>query len=94
MLYIFVSSFQELEQRHFNGPGFRYKVFWRKMSSQHSRWQEDSVSNPPLIINQAGTFNAFEIKVQSANDLGEGPSPVPAIGYSGEDRKFLPKPSH
>lgn len=35
------------------------------------------------------TFVPYEIKVQALNDLGFAPEPSTAIGYSGEDCKFL-----
>lgn len=35
------------------------------------------------------TFVPYEIKVQALNDLGFAPEPSTAVGYSGEDCKFL-----
>uniref|UniRef100_A0A8C1I1I7 Neural cell adhesion molecule L1 n=1 Tax=Cyprinus carpio carpio TaxID=630221 RepID=A0A8C1I1I7_CYPCA len=75
----------ELEQRQFNGPGFKYKIYWRQASDRGPHWKEGSVSHPPFIVNNTGTFIPFEIKVQAVNELGAGPEPVVKTGYSGED---------
>lgn len=50
-------------------------------------WHMDQTTAPPFVVNDVGTFSAFEIKVQAVNDKGEGPEPDPVIGYSGEDGK-------
>ncbi|XP_056117307.1 neural cell adhesion molecule L1.1 isoform X2 [Rhinichthys klamathensis goyatoka] len=80
-----VITWKELERQHFNGPGFKYKIYWRHSSDRDLHWKNSSVSNPPFIVNDTGTFIPFEIKVQAANDLGAAPEPVAKIGYSGED---------
>ncbi|CAM4684069.1 unnamed protein product [Leuciscus chuanchicus] len=80
-----VITWKELERQHFNGPGFKYMIYWRQSSDGDLHWKKSSVSNPPFIVNDSGTFVPFEIKVQAANDLGVGPEPVANIGYSGED---------
>ncbi|XP_050960944.1 neural cell adhesion molecule L1.1 isoform X2 [Labeo rohita] len=80
-----VITWKELERRQFNGPGFKYKVYWRQASHRDSVWKESSVSNPPFVVNETGTFVPFEIKVQALNELGAGPEPDAEIGHSGED---------
>ncbi|XP_051737186.1 neural cell adhesion molecule L1.1 isoform X1 [Ctenopharyngodon idella] len=80
-----VITWKELERRQFNGPGFKYKIYWRQSSDKDLHWKESSVSNPPFIVNNTGTFIPFEIKVQASNELGAGPEPVSKIGHSGED---------
>ncbi|XP_016121606.1 neural cell adhesion molecule L1.1-like [Sinocyclocheilus grahami] len=80
-----VITWQELEQQQFNGPGFKYKIYWRQASGRSPHWKESSASNPPFIVNGTGTFIPFEIKVQAVNELGAGPEPDADIGYSGED---------
>ncbi|XP_058620145.1 neural cell adhesion molecule L1.1 isoform X2 [Onychostoma macrolepis] len=80
-----VITWQELERQQFNGPGFKYKIYWRQASGRSSHWDESSASNPPFIVNVNGTFIPFEIKVQAVNELGTGPEPDAEIGYSGED---------
>ncbi|XP_052449660.1 neural cell adhesion molecule L1.1 isoform X1 [Carassius gibelio] len=78
-----IITWQELEQRQFNGPGFKYKIYWRQEGDSH--WMESSASNPPFIVEGTGTFIPFQIKVQAVNELGAGPEPDAEIGYSGED---------
>ncbi|KAF5893453.1 neural cell adhesion molecule L1.1-like isoform X1 [Clarias magur] len=80
-----IITWEELEPKHFNGPDFGYKVFWRDASDPEMPWQSANVSRPPFVVNKTGTFAPFEIKVQAFNEEGEGPSPEAAIGYSGED---------
>uniref|UniRef100_A0A8C1XH53 protein-tyrosine-phosphatase n=1 Tax=Cyprinus carpio TaxID=7962 RepID=A0A8C1XH53_CYPCA len=70
---------------YFNGPGFEYKVMWRKVLGSGPSWHIKSIKSPPLIITDVGNFSAFEIKVQAVNEMGEGPEPKSTIGYSGED---------
>ncbi|KAI5612095.1 neural cell adhesion molecule L1.1 isoform X1 [Silurus asotus] len=80
-----VITWEELDPRHFNGPGFGYKVIWREAAGPDEPWQSAFVLHPPFTVNNTGTFVPFEIKVQAANGVGDGPSPEAAIGYSGED---------
>ncbi|KAI4872672.1 hypothetical protein NFI96_004121 [Prochilodus magdalenae] len=76
---------KEMGRKHFNGPGFKYKVYWRQAAGRGPHWEHSYVSRPPFAVNKTDTFTAFEIKVQAVNEMGEGPSPIPAIGHSGED---------
>ncbi|XP_066528484.1 neural cell adhesion molecule L1-like [Hoplias malabaricus] len=78
-------TWKELEQKHFNGPGFQYKVWWRQVAGESPSWNHAVISHPPFIVKDTESFSAFEIKVQAVNDKGDGPSPLPAIGHSGED---------
>uniref|UniRef100_A0A8C2HCX7 Neural cell adhesion molecule L1 n=1 Tax=Cyprinus carpio TaxID=7962 RepID=A0A8C2HCX7_CYPCA len=78
-------TWKEMDRRSFNGPGFEYKVMWRKVLGSGPSWHIKSIKSPPLIITDVGNFSAFEIKVQAVNEMGEGPEPKSTIGYSGED---------
>ncbi|XP_057219100.1 neural cell adhesion molecule L1.1 isoform X2 [Triplophysa rosa] len=80
-----IITWKKLERRQFNGPGFKYKVSWRKASGMGPHWKESFVSGPPFVVNDTGTFVPFEIKVEAVNDIGEGPEPVAKLGHSGED---------
>lgn len=68
-----------------NGHGFLYKVSWREAGSRDARWNSAEVKSPPFLVQNAGTYTPFEIKVQAVNSLGSGPEPDPEIGHSGED---------
>ncbi|XP_072552144.1 neural cell adhesion molecule L1.1 isoform X2 [Salminus brasiliensis] len=85
-----VITWEEVERKHFNGPGYKYKVSWRQAAGQGPKWNEHYVSHPPFTVNGTDTFSAFEIKVQAVNDLGHGPSPSPKLGHSGEDLPMKP----
>ncbi|KAI4880598.1 hypothetical protein NFI96_012197, partial [Prochilodus magdalenae] len=80
-----VITWNVMDRRSFNGPGFHYKVMWRKVVGSGPSWNSNYTSSPPFIITGVGDFTAFDIKVQAVNDLGEGPDPKSTIGYSGED---------
>uniref|UniRef100_A0A8C1PAF3 Neural cell adhesion molecule L1 n=1 Tax=Cyprinus carpio TaxID=7962 RepID=A0A8C1PAF3_CYPCA len=69
----------------FNGPGFRYKVMWRKVLGSGPSWHTKFMTSPPFTVTDVGNFSAFDIKVQAVNEMGEGPEPKSTIGYSGED---------
>uniref|UniRef100_A0A8C2D3J9 L1 cell adhesion molecule, paralog a n=1 Tax=Cyprinus carpio TaxID=7962 RepID=A0A8C2D3J9_CYPCA len=69
----------------FNGPGFRYKVMWRKVLGSGPSWHTEFMTSPPFTVTDVGNFSAFDIKVQAVNEMGEGPEPKSTIGYSGED---------
>ncbi|XP_036448228.1 neural cell adhesion molecule L1.2 isoform X2 [Colossoma macropomum] len=80
-----VITWNDMDRRSFNGPGFHYKVMWRKVLGSGPSWNSNLTSSPPFVVADVGDFTAFDIKVQAVNDLGEGPDPKSTIGYSGED---------
>ncbi|XP_069604531.1 neural cell adhesion molecule L1 isoform X1 [Ranitomeya imitator] len=67
-----------------NGPGFAYIVKWRRQN-QNEHWNVKTVTENFLFVEDTNTFVPYDIKVQSVNDLGEGPEPKLITGYSGED---------
>lgn len=77
-------------EKHFhNGPEFMYKVSWRKAGDAVGHWNSTDVESGPVLIQDAGTYAQFEIKVQAVNSLGGGPEPEVEIGRSGEDSTSL-----
>uniref|UniRef100_A0A8K9X863 Neural cell adhesion molecule L1-like n=1 Tax=Oncorhynchus mykiss TaxID=8022 RepID=A0A8K9X863_ONCMY len=72
------------DMRVFNGPEFHYKVFWKRVAGD-TTWYSNVSTEPPYIVTEVGKFSAFQIKVQAANQKGEGPELDPVTGYSGED---------
>ncbi|KAA0707192.1 Neural cell adhesion molecule L1 [Triplophysa tibetana] len=80
-----VITWKELDRQSFNGPGFRYKVMWRKAVGSGPLFHINTTTSPPFIVTDFGNFTAFEIKVQAVNDMGDGPEAKSTIGYSGED---------
>uniref|UniRef100_A0A8C1WE42 Neural cell adhesion molecule L1 n=1 Tax=Cyprinus carpio TaxID=7962 RepID=A0A8C1WE42_CYPCA len=80
-----VITWKEMDRHSFNGPGFRYKVMWRKVLGSGPSWYTEFMTSPPFTVTDVGNFSAFDIKVQAVNEMGEGPEPKSTIGYSGED---------
>ncbi|KAK7884119.1 hypothetical protein WMY93_027242 [Mugilogobius chulae] len=80
-----VITWDEMEKRSHNGPGFTYKVWWREAGKRDQRWNSNSTSSPPFVVTGSGTYVPFEIKVQAVNAIGDGTAPEPAFGHSGED---------
>ncbi|XP_047439368.1 neural cell adhesion molecule L1.2 isoform X2 [Mugil cephalus] len=80
-----VITWKTLSKYYFNGPDFKYRVFWRRVVGSGPNWHMNETTSPPVVVRDIGNFSAFEIKVQTVNEIGEGPEPDPVIGYSGED---------
>ncbi|KAI9530768.1 Neural cell adhesion molecule L1 [Dissostichus eleginoides] len=80
-----VITWEDIDQRNFNGPDFKYRVLWRRVVGSGPTWHTNYTTMPPFTVSDIGSFSAFEIKVQAVNEEGKGPEPDPVIGYSGED---------
>uniref|UniRef100_A0A8C9YA58 Neural cell adhesion molecule L1 n=1 Tax=Sander lucioperca TaxID=283035 RepID=A0A8C9YA58_SANLU len=80
-----VITWEEMDKRNFNGPDFKYRVFWRRVVGSGPNWHTNYTTTSPFTVNDIGNFSAFEIKVQAVNGKGDGPEPDPGIGYSGEN---------
>ncbi|KAI4823711.1 hypothetical protein KUCAC02_012284 [Chaenocephalus aceratus] len=80
-----VITWEDIDQRNFNGPDFKYRVLWRRVVGSGPTWHTNYTTTPPFTVSDIGSFSAFEIKVQAVNEEGKGPEPDPVIGYSGED---------
>ncbi|KAI1892341.1 hypothetical protein AGOR_G00132360 [Albula goreensis] len=88
---VLVITWEEMKNKYFFGPEFRYKVMWRKHGSrQDSHWHHKMADAPPVVVPGAGPFTAYDIKVQAVNQEGEGPEPKSVIGRSGEDVPLEP----
>ncbi|KAM7410733.1 hypothetical protein PAMA_020938 [Pampus argenteus] len=85
-----IITWNEMHKRLHNGQGFQYKVSWRQAMGQSVYWNHSYIRSPPFLVNETGSYTAFEIKVQAVNSLGEGPEPEPEIGHSGEDKPEEP----
>ncbi|XP_061122230.1 neural cell adhesion molecule L1.1-like isoform X1 [Syngnathus typhle] len=78
-------TWDEMPRQSHNGQDFQYKVLWRKAGGKSDHWNHAYAKSPPFSVNDTGTYEPFEIKVQAVNTLGEGPTPEAEIGHSGED---------
>ncbi|KAM5220960.1 neural cell adhesion molecule L1 isoform 2-T2 [Ctenodactylus gundi] len=79
-----VITWKPLRWMDWNAPQLQYRVQWRPQGTQ-GPWQEQTVSEPFLVVTNTSTFEPYEIKVQAVNSQGKGPEPLVTIGYSGED---------
>lgn len=70
----------------YNGPGFRYKIFWRRKGSTY--WNENIIDNPDADtweVSVNDTYKLYEVKVKAMNQYGESRQPAFIyLGYSGE----------
>ncbi|KAJ3586117.1 hypothetical protein NHX12_012518 [Muraenolepis orangiensis] len=80
-----VITWEEMHKWSFNGPEFRYRVFWMRVLGSGPKWHTSDTAAPPFLVKDVGAYSAFNIKVQAVNGKGEGPEPKPVIGSSGED---------
>ncbi|CAL8368540.1 unnamed protein product [Lota lota] len=78
-------TWEEMDKKNFNGPEFKYRVFWMRVLGSGPEWHTSDTAAPPFIIKDVGIYSSFNIKVQAVNEEGEGPEPKPVIGFSGED---------
>ncbi|KAM3958602.1 neuroglian-like [Aphomia sociella] len=83
-----VISWSKMPQIEHNGPGFYYRVFWRRnitgeiYQDHHvADWQQEQ-----FVVPNTPTFQPYRIKVIAANSKGiSNVAPVEIIGWSGED---------
>ena len=75
-----------------NGPGFKYRVYW-KPDVENARWQTEDVvdwEQDHFVVPNQPTFEPYRIKVEAHNDRGEANVAAPEVqGWSGEARKFV-----
>uniref|UniRef100_H3DCJ6 Cell adhesion molecule L1-like b n=1 Tax=Tetraodon nigroviridis TaxID=99883 RepID=H3DCJ6_TETNG len=77
-------SWESLPVTEQNGPGFEYKVSYRRLGVE-DQWREHMVKQSSFVVRNTSTFVPYEVKIQSRNDIGWGPEPKVVTGYSGED---------
>ncbi|UYV67462.1 CHL1 [Cordylochernes scorpioides] len=74
-----------------NGPGFFYKVFWKRDDIPNSNWVQPEVTitdwrQNELVIDNQPTFKPYRIKVEAHNIKGQANvQATEVVGYSGED---------
>jgi hypothetical protein len=75
-----------MERLHFNGPGFRYLVKWRRKGS--IAWDSITVEDPLQTVFQqevTDVYELYEVQVKAQNDMGVSHQPAFIyIGRSGE----------
>lgn len=84
-----VITWTHMPQIEHNGPGFQYRVYWKR-DIPAEKWNIEDIfewRQDRIVIPDQPTFARYKIKVVAINQFGE--SNVAAeevIGYSGEDR--------
>lgn len=72
-----------------NGPGFKYRVYWKRDDVVGSSWNTADVvdwQQDHYVVEGQPTFKPYQIKVEAHNELGQANVAIPTvIGYSGED---------
>ncbi|XP_039631584.1 neural cell adhesion molecule L1.2 isoform X2 [Polypterus senegalus] len=83
--YNMVIQWKPIKNLEWNAPDFRYKVSWRQRKDMDHDWHHIYTGESHYTVTNTSVFTAYEIRVQSVNEMGEGPEPRTYIGYSGED---------
>ncbi|UYV67407.1 CHL1 [Cordylochernes scorpioides] len=75
-----------------NGPGFFYKVFWKREDIPNSHWVKPEAiitdwRQNELVIDNQPTFKPYRIKVEAHNRKGQANvQATEVVGHSGEDQ--------
>lgn len=73
-----------------NGPGFFYKVFWKREDLPGAQWETVVISDwqqNEYVVHNQPTFTQYRLKVETHNKVGQAyVSATEVLGYSGEDR--------
>ncbi|XP_069981771.1 neuroglian isoform X2 [Penaeus vannamei] len=72
-----------------NGPGFKYRVYWKRDDIDNTRWKTEDVldwEQDHLVVESQPTFKPYRIKVEAHNEKGQAHVAAPEVlGWSGED---------
>lgn len=79
---------QPMPEIEHNGPGFKYRVYWKREDADNARWKTEDVvdwEQDHFVVPNQPTFKPYRIKVEAHNDRGEANVAAPEIqGWSGE----------
>ncbi|XP_031639109.1 neuroglian-like isoform X2 [Contarinia nasturtii] len=83
---ISIISWKAMPESEYNGPGFFYRVFWKKNGNKEWIQVNIPATQTRCVIDEK-VFFQFEFKVIAVNELGES-NAIPEVhtGYTGEDR--------
>ncbi|KAK4296763.1 hypothetical protein Pmani_030767 [Petrolisthes manimaculis] len=84
-----VIKWSKMPEIEHNGPGFKYRVYWKRDNVSGATWESqdvvDWIQDHYVVANQP-TFKPYRIKVEAHNDRGEAHvSAAEVLGWSGED---------
>ncbi|XP_063283112.1 neural cell adhesion molecule L1-like protein isoform X2 [Pelobates fuscus] len=77
-------KWEPLSAEEHNGPELRYRVSWR-LQGVEPNWHQENVKHHQFLLKNTPAFTAYDVSVQSINELGSGPEPQVYTVYSGED---------
>ena len=84
-----VISWTPMTPDEHHGPGFFYKVFWKRYDMPSEPWNHKNISDwkeSKLVIENTPTFKQYRIRVEAHNSLGRSFTPASeSTGYSGSD---------
>lgn len=79
---------QPMPEIEHNGPGFKYRVYWKREDVDNARWKTEDVvdwEQDHFVVPNQPTFKPYRLKVEAHNDRGEANVAAPEIqGWSGE----------
>ncbi|XP_053325192.1 neural cell adhesion molecule L1-like protein isoform X2 [Spea bombifrons] len=79
-----IVTWEPLKVEEQNGPGFHYRVSWRRQGAS-TDWHHENVNRHHFLIKDTPAFVLYDVRVQSVNKMGTGPEPQVHTAYSGED---------
>lgn len=72
-----------------NGPGFKYRVYWKRYDVPGSTWNTGEVvdwEQDHYVVENQPTFKPYDIKVEAHNEKGQANVAIASErGWSGED---------
>uniref|UniRef100_A0A2P2I497 Neuroglian-like n=1 Tax=Hirondellea gigas TaxID=1518452 RepID=A0A2P2I497_9CRUS len=72
-----------------NGPGFKYRVYWKRDDVPGATWNTAEVvdwEQDHYVVDHQPTFKPYLIKVEAHNEMGQANVAIPTVrGWSGED---------
>ncbi|KAK7076289.1 ATP-dependent DNA helicase chl1, partial [Halocaridina rubra] len=84
-----VIRWSPMPEIHHNGPGFKYRVYYKREDIENAQWQTHEVTEweqDHFVVPNQPTFKPYRIKVEAHNDKGQAHVAAPEVqGWSGED---------
>ncbi len=89
---------EPMPREEWNGPGFKYQIEYRAVDGEEDddegeeEWESVDMDDPyadHVVIDNMPTYEEYEARVRSVNDLGEATvEPMTYSGHSGEGSKY------
>ncbi|KAM8930742.1 neural cell adhesion molecule L1-like protein [Pelodytes ibericus] len=82
-------KWEPLNLEEHNGPGLMYRVSWRQQGAE-TNWHHENVKHNQILVKNTPAFVAYEVRIQSINEMGAAPEPQGHTLHSGEDTPDTP----